>query len=380
MMEDNYQVKTDEKRLIQIREITKTLPQTCGDFIRAISTTTTSLTRLAYAYDLRIFFQFLQQESAKFSAITHLYEVTDQMIDEITQRDLEEFVEYLTIYFPQLSSSDQPVTNNELGIMRKISTLRSFFGYLFRSKRIKSNVATLISLPKIHEKPILRLELDEIEKMLSVIETGDQLTDRQRAYQERTRVRDYAIISLFLGTGIRVSECVGINISDIDFEQNAFLVTRKGGNQVILYFPEEVSDALYAYYEERIQIEALPGHENAFFLSLQKRRITQRAVQNLVKKYASIAAPLKKKISPHKLRSTFGTNLYNETGDIYLVADVLGHADVNTTRKHYAAMTQARRKEAVKYVKYRNEVDSNHSNNDSSPTVSNKSNKNEEQK
>ena len=157
-------------------------------------------------------------------------------------------------------------------------------------------------------------------------------------------------MSLFLGTGIRVSECVGINIQDVNLEDNAFLVTRKGGNQVVLYFPPEVAEALAEYMAEREEIEALPGHEDALFLSLQKRRITQRAVQNLVKKYAAVAAPLKPRISPHKLRSTFATNLYNKTGDIYLVADVLGHSSVDTTRKHYADMTDARRRMAAENV------------------------------
>ena len=158
------------------------------------------------------------------------------------------------------------------------------------------------------------------------------------------------MLSLFLGTGIRVSECIGIDLDDLDMENNAFIVTRKGGNQVVLYFPPEVADALGEYLEERKKTVPMPGHENALFLSLQRKRITQRAVQNLVKKYASIAAPLKQKISPHKLRSTYATNLYQETSDIYLVADVLGHTSVDTTRKHYADMTDARRKMAAEHV------------------------------
>ena len=169
-------------------------------------------------------------------------------------------------------------------------------------------------------------------------------------YQKITAKRDFALLSLFLGTGIRVSECVGMNLTDVDFENNAFVVTRKGGNQVVLYFSPEVADALADYMEERKNVETLPGHEDALFLSLQRKRITQRAVQNLVKKYAAYAAPLKPKISPHKLRSTYATNLYNETGDIYLVADVLGHSSVDTTRRHYADMTDARRRMAAEHV------------------------------
>ena len=194
------------------------------------------------------------------------------------------------------------------------------------------------------------MSLDEMHRMLEQAATGEELTPRQQAWHKLTVKRDYALLSLFLGTGVRVSECVGLNINDIDLENNAFLVTRKGGNQVVLYFPPEVAEALAEYLMEREKVEALPGHEDAFFLSMQKRRITQRAVQNLVKKYAAIAAPLKPRISPHKLRSTFATNLYNKTGDIYLVADVLGHSSVDTTRKHYADMTDARRRMAAEQV------------------------------
>lgn len=358
-MEIEYRASIDEKRINQIRKLLKELPQACGDFIRNISTTTSTLTRLAYVYDLRIFFSFLTAERVRFSTCSSI-SFSDLDLAAISQSDLEAYVEYLTIYYKNETADNElkhskAIQNHELGIMRKLSSLRSFFDYLYRSKRIPGNVATLVPLPKLHEKPILRLELDEVKKMLSIAQSGESLTAHQQHYQKITQSRDYAMLSLFLGTGIRVSECVGIDIDDLDFYQNACLVTRKGGNQVMIYFPQEVADALFNYLEERKNIEALPGHENALFLSMQKRRITQRAVQNLVKKYAALAAPLKKKISPHKLRSTFGTNLYNETGDIYLVADVLGHSDVNTTRKHYAAMSERRRREAVKFVKIQQE-------------------------
>ena len=106
--------------------------------------------------------------------------------------------------------------------------------------------------------------------MLSEAETGESLTKGQQRFQRITARRDYAILSLFLGTGIRVSECVGINISDLDMDENAFLVTRKGGDQSILYFPQQVADALQEYLAEREKVETQPGHEDALFLSLQK--------------------------------------------------------------------------------------------------------------
>lgn len=348
-----YREQVDAQRITQIREILKELPQACGDFIRSIAVTTGTFTRLAYAIDLRTFFTFLQRERVAF-ADTPLTHLTDQQIGAVTQSDLTAYIEYLTYYFKEQDSDNdtplKPLVNHELAIKRKLSAIRSFYEFLFKNQRIQANVTTLVSLPKIHEKPIIRLSQEEMTRMLEQSATGAGLTERQKAYQKLTAKRDFALISLFLGTGIRVSECVGLNISDVNLENNAFLVTRKGGNQVVLYFPPEVATALADYLDVRREIQPMAGHEDALFLSLQKRRITQRAVQNLVKKYAAVAAPLKPKISPHKLRSTFATNLYQETGDIYLVADVLGHSSVDTTRKHYAEMTDKRRRMAAERV------------------------------
>ena len=347
---NKFREEIDAKRIIQIREITRELPQSCSDFIRSIAVTTSTLTRLAYAIDLRTFFQFLQSERVAFSDMK-LSLMTDQDLEKLTRNDLTAYTEYLTFYYKNESSvPNKAYVNHELSIKRKLCSIRSFYDFLFKNQRISSNITELVPLPKIHEKPIIRLSLDEMERILELAQSGDKMTKTQQRYQKITAKRDYALLSLFLGTGIRVSECVGMNISDVDFENNAFVVTRKGGNQVVLYFPPEVADALADYLEERNNVETLPGSEDALFLSLQRRRITQRAVQNLVKKYASVAAPLKQKISPHKLRSTFATNLYNETGDIYLVADVLGHSSVDTTRKHYADMTDARRRMAAEHV------------------------------
>lgn len=347
----SYREKVDAERIVQIREIARELPQACGDFLRAIAVTTGTFTRLAYAIDLKTFFHFLQTERVQF-AQKPLYAFTDDDLAKLSQNDLTAYIEYLTFYYKESEASDVPraLVNHELSIKRKLCSIRSFYEYLFKNSRVPANVTTLVPLPKIHEKPIIRLTKAEMLRILELAATGDELTKRQQAWHKLTVKRDYALMSLFLGTGVRVSECVGLNIQDVDLENNAFLVTRKGGNQVVLYFPPEVAEALAEYMLEREKIEPLGGHEDALFLSMQKRRITQRAVQNLVKKYAAVAAPLKPKISPHKLRSTFATNLYNSTGDIYLVADVLGHSSVDTTRKHYADMTDARRKMAAEHV------------------------------
>lgn len=347
---NDYHNQTQLTRIRRLRELLRELPDVCADYFIAIEQQTSPLTRLSYAYDLKLFFQYLSDELPKFKGKPVLA-FTAEDISRVTKHDLERYAQYLALYVKNEISDDvessKEIVNHEYGIKRKYASLRAFYRYLFTDGQIDSNTASLIPLPKLHERAIIRLDIDEVARILDLAENGQALPKSYQKYHHITRKRDLAILSLFLGTGIRISECVGLNIDDFDFEQNAFVITRKGGKEVILYLSDEVAAALIDYLEERNKIETLPGHEDAFFLSIQKRRITQRAVENMVKKYATIAAPLKKKISPHKLRSTFGTNLYRETGDIYLVADVLGHSDVNTTRKHYAAISEDHRRIAA---------------------------------
>ena len=319
------------------------LPDYCLNFFLSIENYTSPLTRLNYSKDLEIFFNYLANNVFK----KNVKDITFADLENLKIRDLEMYLSYLTYY----EYNGKTYHNGEKGKARKISTIKSFFKYNFKNDNIKTDVAAKVDTPKIHSKDIIRLEVDEVAKLINEADCPDHMTKRQQAYNRHTRSRDVAILSLFLGTGIRVSECVGINIGDVDFDNNSFKVTRKGGNQVILYFSDEVKDALLKWLDDRaIWLEN--SKENALFVSLQKKRITTRAVENLVKKYSKIASPLKK-ISPHKLRSTYGTNLYRETGDIYVVAEVLGHKDVNTTKKHYAAMSEDIRRSVANKVKLR---------------------------
>lgn len=343
-----YHEQKDVENILRLREVLTTLPPFCRDYFRAIDTTTTTKTRISYAYDIRIFFQFLLDENPTFKD----YKMTDftvDVLDQIKALDLEEYQEYLKVY----QTGAKTETNGERGLKRKISALRSFYAYFYKREMIETNPTVLIDVPKIHDKSIIRLDTDEVALLLDYIEhCGDQLTGQKRVYYEKTKERDLAIVTLLLGTGIRVSECVGLDIEDVDFKNNGIKVTRKGGNEMVVYFGPEVEKALKRYIEVRENIIPLEGHEHALFYSAQRRRIGVQAVENLVKKYASQITTTKK-ITPHKLRSTYGTTLYQETGDIYLVADVLGHKDVNTTKKHYAAIDDARRRQAAKAVRLR---------------------------
>lgn len=337
----------------KLKSITDELPRFSKVYFRGISNNTSIKTRIAYAQDLKIFFEFLLEEHDDFRDYKDISQISLSDLDCVKAMDLELYEEYLACYkrpHYKNEKSEVILTNSNRGVMRKLSTLRSFYKYFYRNEMITTNPTVLVDMPKNYEKPIIRLEADEVANLLDEIESGKNLTKSQLKYHNKTKLRDLAIVTLLVGTGIRISELVGMNIDDIDFKNNSFIVTRKGGNRTILYMPDEVHNTLKRYMKEyRKEIKT---EDPALFLSLQNKRMTVSSMQKMLKKYTKIVTPLKN-ISPHKLRSTYGTNLYRETGDIYLVADVLGHKDVNTTRKHYAAIDEDRRKIAAKSTKLR---------------------------
>lgn len=332
-----------------LRKLINDMPPYVKDYFRATEQKTSAKTRISYAYDLQVFFRFLIEKNPALSG-KNLQEVSLGNIDLLTSSDIEEYQEYLKYY----ESENGEQKNSASSIARKMSSLRSFLDYFYKKELLTKNVAMQVDMPKLHEKAIIHLEPDEVAIMLDNIETyEDQLTGKKRDFFLKTKIRDIAIVTLFLGTGIRVSECVGLDITDVNFRENSIRIIRKGGNESILYFGTEVEKALWDYITgPRTVVNAIAGEENALFFSLQKKRISVHAVENLVEKYAREFIP-QKKITPHKLRSTFGTSLYQETNDIYLVADVLGHSDVGTTKKHYAAIKDQNRRKAASAIKLR---------------------------
>ena len=344
----NYYVQRNNKNLQTIERLLEELPSFCYDYFLSIDSQTSTLTRLNYAHDLKIFFYFLQEK--KFRKSKTVLDITLDDIEKVTSNDIEYFLGFLSHY----NFNGKEHICNERAKARKLSSVRAMFKHFFNKDMISVDNAAKVSTPKLHEKPIIRLDSNEVFDIIEAAESGDGLTPHQRAYHEKTRVRDTAILMLFLGTGIRISELVGLNNEDLNFKDNSFIVTRKGGNKSILYFDEDVAAALQRYLDYKENNYEDLKEPTALFVSNNKSRITVRAVENLVQKYAKIISPLKK-ISPHKLRSTYGTQLYRATGDIYVVADVLGHKDVNTTRKHYAAISDDNRRAVVGKVKLKPE-------------------------
>ena len=336
-----YHEETNRENTRKLREVLATLPGFSKDFFRAIEPNTSAKTRISYVYDIRIFFSFLCTSNPYFKNLGDITKIKLSDLDQLQPIDIEEYLEYLKLYE---NDGGTTYTNGERGIKRKLAALRSFFNYYYKREMLQSNPTLIVDMPKLHKKEIVRLDADEVADLLDYVEHGgEEMTGMKKVYFEKNKSRNLALFTLLLGTGIRVSECVGLDIEDLDFKNNRIRIIRKGGKEDFVYFGDEVAEALYDYYAERMHAPTKEGHEHALFLSIQKRRISVQAVENLVSDCAKHVTTIKH-ITPHKLRSTYGTQLYRETGDIYLVAEVLGHNDVNTTRKHYAALEEDRKR------------------------------------
>lgn len=347
MPELTYHEQEKQQATIKLRQLQKELPAFLIDYFRGIEYMNAPRTRIAYATDLKTFFEYMHENNS-FCRRFEIHELPFSVLAQIKSFDIEEYLEYLKLY----EKDGRQYTNNERAVKRKLSSLRSMYNYYHKNKLIDENPVLQVNMPKLHDKAIVRLEANEVAELLDTVETGEGMTNKQLEQHERLKCRDLAILTLLLGTGIRISECVGLDVNDVDFNNSRIKIVRKGGYEAYVYFGDEVAEALGEYMLERREKNAAEGHENALFLSNRNSRITVRNVEIMVKKYAGIVTPMKK-ITPHKLRSTYGTNLYQETGDIYLVADVLGHHDVNTTKKHYAAIEENRRMSARNKVRLR---------------------------
>ena len=225
----------DLKYLTKLRkELIPCLPSFCADFFTGIGMRTTALTRYNYGTDLKLFFDYMVSDGAPFSGMT-ASDITVKDLEGLTKIDIERYLDYITAYYS--SNKNAYLKNRDVTKSRKLSSIRSLFTYLYKSDMLSENVTLKVDMPKIREKEIIRLEDDEVIDVLNEFGKSDTfLSDRKNSYNNNnTKIRDNAILTLLLGTGIRVSECVGLNVKDIDFTNNSFTVTRKGEKRSILY-------------------------------------------------------------------------------------------------------------------------------------------------
>lgn len=347
----DYYKDLKEKQRKKANELKRQLPPYVIPYLDDKELHSQMNTVISYTYDLIIFFQYLKEKNPLLKDVD-LNKIPESFIKNLVFQDITDYQKYLSY-----NDGENHHLNDERGIAQRMAPLRGFFKFACIHGYLENNPTIGVeNTRKIKEKEIIRLNVDEVHEFLNQIASnGLGLSERQQKFCEKTQLRDTAIIMLMLNTGIRVSECIGLDLVDINFKDHSFVVVRKGGSSATLYFGNDVEMALQDYIDyERPQYVSDDMEEKALFLSLKKQRLSVRSVQVMVKKFSQVAVP-GKKITPHKMRSTYGTALYQETGDIRLVADVLGHKDINTTAKHYAAMEEEHRKQAAKITLYKEE-------------------------
>lgn len=340
-----YNRQKDRNYRVKLENMKARLPRYTYEFLDAKAQRNPN-TAMSYAYDLHTFFVYLQE----FCPAARSLEVKDipaSILEELEFQDINEYQKYLSARDLSVVGS-QDLQNDTCGIARRMSALSSFFKYQCQHKMLTNDPTVGANKQHRHadDHVIVRLTPTEVQAFLDTIRSGDFGSEKQRQVLKKTRYRDTAILTLLLHTGIRVSECVSLDLSDLNFREHSMCVVRKGRKEHILYFDEMTGAALLEYIELERNAYTDSDDEPALFLSTRKKRMAVRSIQEMVGKYAAVAVP-NKHISPHKMRSTYGTALYNQTGDIRLVADVLGHSDINTTARHYAASEDAHRRLAA---------------------------------
>lgn len=339
MEEKNYQVKRNLSAIEKTTSLLNDLPDYMTRFVSHMSTMKNSsrLTVYEYVRDISIIFQIITEINP---VIHNKKDITVDVLDHLNTDDFEDIMMKLQNGYEK---NGKTFMDDNTSRARKLASIRALYKYLLGKNLIKNNPAAAFPSPKITVQPITFLSDDEISLLLDVITTGAGLTERQQVFSDRYRTRDMAMVYLMLSTGIRISECVGIDIDDIDWEENSVYLERKGRKFQNVYFDKKCAELLSAYMDEREDMD-LDEPTTALFISRNGTRITPRSVQRMVKKYASVAVK-NKHITPHKLRSTYATSIYNSTGDIYLAQNALGHKSVNTTAR-YANVSDEKRREA----------------------------------
>ncbi|MCQ4925049.1 tyrosine-type recombinase/integrase [Tissierella carlieri] len=354
-MKKDIEIKYD----IELNRRLKELPDFATDFILSLEDSTSIRTRIAYCKDLSIYLRFILNEVI-INPTKDIVGLSVDDIRDIEEKDIRNFLSYLNDYTVEYVSTGgnmvkQSYSNSQQGKNRKIATLRTLYSYLLRHYGL-TDPTKYINI-KINEKVEIKNSLDgkEIDELVKIILSDlSGVSERQKLFHKKLKYRNANIILLLSYTGIRVSELVSLDIPDIDIDAGTFVITRKGGDQEIAYLPEEIIFHLRDYLEQRKSIlDVNLPYRNALFLSNRKSRLSERQINTMLDKYASIVGLTK--VTPHTLRRSFGMALYNQTGDIQLTADSLGHSTTETTRRYYAKPNEERKKKILGKFAYSQE-------------------------
>ena len=357
-----YKTGKNEKLKEKNLEMLDVLPDFCTQYVIYMERSISPSSLNTYLLRISKFLEYLHADNSYFGN-KEIFDFKVSDMANLTPDDINAFSHWIYNTNCNHRKSSNPNTtisksNKETTVDNYLSAINSLWNFFLTEKYVKYNPVASVKRSRQKQKEIIKLDPDEQAKFLDSLYCGEGFNEKQLMWNEKTRIRDIAMLMVLFGTGIRVSELVGMDVDDLDFQNNCFKVLRKRDKIDVVYFGDEVKEALIDYLEERVPRYQPVDNETALFLvgigKYKGTRLSVKSVQNIVKKFAKASLPLKgQSITPHKLRSTYGTSLYRETGDIYLVADVLGHKDVNTTKKHYAAQDDRKKREAANIVKIR---------------------------
>lgn len=334
---DNIVLK-EQEIVLKCEEIQDQLPKFLRGFFAYLRGNVLPMTRLAYLNDIKFFCNYLVDETD----LTDAEDISDIKLKDfnnIKAIDVNIYIDYCRRYKVEKEHEIVVYENSNKTLARKKSSLSVMFKQLYRDELIDKNITDgfdPIRVPKASEREIKALQDDEVMVMLDAVSTGSHLTPKERQYWEKTKRRDKAILMLFLTYGLRLFELQQLNVSSFNFSRGEFKIYRKRDKEAVMPLNKSVTEAVYDYLEsERASDDTLdPVHRDALFLSLQGKRMTERQIRELVKKYTSIGLATSRKAgySPHKLRATAATSLIGRGNSIFDVQALLDHEQVTTTQ------------------------------------------------
>ena len=363
------------------KEIEMELPSFLMGFHRYLKGNVLPMTRLAYLYDIRFFCQYIILERPDLTNAKVPRDISLEEFKKIKAVDVNMFIDYCRSYEKETEKNVYVYENTNKTLARKKSSVSVMFKQLYRDELIQKNITDgfdPIRVPKPGEREIKALQDNEVMKMLDAVTTGAHLTDKEREFWQKTKKRDKAILILFLTYGLRISELQQLNVSSFNFQRGEFKIYRKRGKESIMPLNKSVTQVVNDYIEnERQREDKIDGeHKDALFLSLQGKRMTERAIRELSKKYTSIGMETSRKsgYSPHKLRATAATSLIGRGNSIFDVQALLDHEQVTTTQL-YAAHKMNVKRDLVRDMEWEIERTEGHNPNTNNINDYNKSEK-----
>ncbi|MBE7044297.1 MAG: hypothetical protein E7397_02110 [Ruminococcaceae bacterium] len=340
------------QKLHILKNYTNELPEFAYSYIVEYYNGESINTQIGYCIDLKVFFHYLKTEV--FGNIADINELTTKDIDKVTVSDLIHFKNYLKEYTVEsVSVTGKPISrtyrNSAYGVNRKLSAVRGMFIYLYKTDQIRQNITDKIDFMKLHQKIKKPLTAQETVALLDVIYNGEKyFTDRTLTEYKRRKLRDIAIFTTYLGTGVRVSELASLNAEDIDFNTSSFIVRRKGGDEQEIFMPLQVENALTDYL--RINEEEIRT-KGPLFTNRSGKRLGIAGIEKMLKTYChTVGIMHPDKTRPHALRRTFACRLLEDGIDIKMVAELLGHKNIEVTHRYYAQYSQQAKKEIVQKI------------------------------